>query len=115
MKEDRFKFRFWWKGGMCYGPAMKDGDLGLDGDYVLMQCTGLKDKNGKLIWEGDVLRIEGGTFVKSYHLETVIWEIESSVEDNNYYRSGFTISEDRVGRIEVVGNIYENPEKLEGQ
>lgn len=75
-------------------------------DYdSIMQSTGLKDKNGKEIFEGDVVKCHGllGT-IESFK---AMW-ICSFVEYNNYQKVGFFAQE-----IEVVGNIYENPELLE--
>lgn len=72
-------------------------------DYeCIMQSTGLKDKNGKEIFEGDVVKCNGllGT-IKSLKAMW-IWKY------NNYQKVGFFAQE-----IEVVGNIYENPELLE--
>ena len=75
-------------------------------DYlVIMQSTGLKDKNGKEIFDGDVVKCNGllGT-IESFK---AMW-ICSFVKYNNYQKVGFFAQE-----IEVVGNIYENPELLE--
>lgn len=74
-------------------------------DEYLMQSTGLKDKNGKEIFEGDVVKCNGilGT-IESFK---AMW-ICSFVKYNNYQKVGFFAQE-----IEVVGNIYENPELLE--
>jgi len=74
-------------------------------DLVLMQSTGLKDKNGKEIFEGDVVKCNGllGT-IESFK---AMW-ICSFVKYNNYQKVGFFAQE-----IEVVGNVYENPELLE--
>lgn len=74
-------------------------------DEYLMQSTGLKDKNGKKIFEGDIVKISGllGT-IESFK---AMW-ICSFVKYNNYQKVGFFAQE-----IEVVGNIYENPELLE--
>lgn len=75
-------------------------------DYeCIMQSTGLKDKNGKEIFEGDVVKCNGllGT-IESFK---AMW-ICSFMKYNNYQKVGFFAQE-----IEVVGNIYENPELLE--
>ena len=79
-------------------------DIPID-EIELMQSTGLKDKNGQEIFEGDVVKCNGllGT-IESFK---AMW-ICSFVKYNNYQKVGFFAQE-----IEVVGNIYENPELLE--
>lgn len=74
-------------------------------EVILMQSTGLVDKNGKEIFEGDIVKSSGllGT-IESFK---AMW-ICSFVKYNNYQKVGFFAQE-----IEVVGNIYENPELLE--
>ena len=74
-------------------------------EIVLMQSTDMVDRNGKIIFEGDVVKCNGllGT-IKSLK---AMW-ICSFVKHNNYQKVGFFAQE-----IEVVGNIYENPELLE--
>ena len=81
---------------------------------TICQCTGLKDKNGKLIWENDIVRDEHGNFYKAF------WQ-------NNYYQfSWICVKSDvfsigakwdlwsfRSFEIEVIGNIFDNPELLE--
>ncbi len=76
-------------------------------EVALMQYTGLKDKNGKEIYEGDVIKSIRG------YKAVVEW-----VDDGRFL--GFTIERERkimyVGQepaVEVIGNIYESPELLE--
>jgi uncharacterized phage protein (TIGR01671 family) len=82
-------------------------------ENVLMQYTGLKDKNGKEIYEGDILNM-------TYHgsVSIVKPEIKGVV---GFERCSFIIEENgislgKIGRsLEVIGNIYENPELLESK
>ena len=74
-------------------------------EIELMQSTGLFDKNGQEIFEGDVVKCSGLLgIIKSFK---AMW-ICSFVKYSNYQKVGFFAKE-----IEVVGNIYENPELLE--
>ncbi|MDK7118197.1 YopX family protein [Streptococcus oralis] len=83
------------------------GEWIVNNDLELMQSTGLFDKNGKEIFEGDIVSIdtdEFGLLVVKY--ETGIYwltEDEQCVEHlSDYYKY-----------VSVIGNIYENPELLE--
>lgn len=120
------KFRAWWKKGrMMFNVATIDflekevksrANLMFTFDDIeLLQSTGLKDKNGKEIFEGDIVKYKSGwkTFT------------EEVAYNNNFGGFGvidtganviFTFGELLVhinlSSLEVIGNIYENPELL---
>lgn len=71
----------------------------------LMQYTGLRDKNGKEIYEGDIISCCGINLAVEWDNEDAQW--------NTIGRRGQTAKEFCEKR-EVIGNIYENPELLEG-
>lgn len=83
-------------------------------DVVLMQYTGFKDKNGKEIYEGDIIAGANGSINLcswSFKPREIKWDSE---------RAEFTVPmwgtegrTDSTHWIEVVGNIYENPELLD--
>lgn len=136
---NKFKFRVWDKRFDCY--RKKDRHNGADNcldiysglllygegfeiygehnpnDFIIEQCTGLKDKNGKLIYEGDIL---GGIFgmpvfwcEKCCSFEVGIpmddGTIECSSCDNNVLWVDVVTEDD----LEVIGNIHENLDLLE--
>ena len=94
------KFRAWNGVEMSEPFDLNKGDpdtfpLGLP----LMQYTGLKDKNGKEIYDGDILKNE------DYNRTRVMeWENDVVPFCFDYYESP--------GDWEIIGNIYENPELL---
>ncbi len=75
---------------------------------VLMQYTGLKDKNGKEIYEGDLVKVEGA----GGEPLQIVWNTTQlcgfAYQAGAFYH-GFIEPDDS---IEVIGNIYENPELL---
>ena len=115
--QDRFKFRVW-KGQenkMVYdvtylNPLILDPAIKEENKHnILMQCTGLKDKNGKLIYEGDIVKIfhVSGTMQCKYFFDIVEWnDLRCRFDTENYG----IINDDDI--YEVIGNIYENPELL---
>ena len=78
-------------------------------NQTLMQFTGLQDKNGKDIYEGDILkRGEGISFVV-WGLDG--WRFNSWMPDGmRLYTSLDKITDKEIA--EIIGNIYENPELL---
>lgn len=73
---------------------------------TLMQYTGLKDKNGKEIYEGDILRYDGALFMVVFGLGAIGMKRIIAEERKPTYRL-HTI------QGEVIGNVYENKELLQ--
>ena len=73
--------------------------------YRVMQYTGLKDKNGKEIYDSDLL----GYYYKGMNSKMYLTKRPTVVK---WKGSGFNIRERACDNYEVVGNIYENPELL---
>jgi uncharacterized phage protein (TIGR01671 family) len=83
----------------CTGISCIDAD-GLITEFVLMQCTGLRDRNGKLIYEGDILKI--GEYTRQVIFKNGAFKFKDSV------CAFMTYLEYSV----IIGNIYENPELI---
>ena len=76
-------------------------------DMPLMQYTGLKDKNGKEIYEGDILKGNQGNFIADFENGRFIVKFPSGATVQN-----LCTFLDSNGEKEVIGNIYENRELL---
>lgn len=81
-----------------------DGDFKVGEDIEVMQYTGLKDKNGKEIYEGDILKYDPDVTTA---LQEVVWNGKGWRVRNKrgWYGDSFETAE-------VIGNIYENPDLL---
>ena len=84
-------------------------------DVILMQSTGLKDKNGKEIFDGDVLACKTDDEVINLN---IFWDEEHALfmfESKKYNEQEplAELVEDNIYPFEIIGNIYENPELLE--
>lgn len=75
---------------------------------ILMQSTGLKDINGKLIYEGDIVKFKTELFGKP---KQIVWDECRYMLKNTY----ITLCDMEIKQfgLEVIGNVYESPELLE--
>ena len=92
----------------------------LDGDYYrideetpVMQYTGLKDKNGVEIYEGDVIKVRDTSYLEPHEVRWNHGHYEIHQENDGYGNPNTDLLEDWDGFIDIIGNIYENPELVE--
>jgi uncharacterized phage protein (TIGR01671 family) len=133
MSNERFKFRAWNGEAMEYGGFSVHATAGkilIDAPGLtlvteqspLMQSTGLHDKNGKEIFEGDIVRYmdaydtsteSGFDFDEFDNVGEICWEptkpgwaitFRETIGDDDFWES--------LSEAEVIGNIYENPDLL---
>ena len=105
------------KKGVLVGEHWKFGEtnfMSFD-EIELMQSTGLFDKNGKEIFEGDILAFETDDEVIKVN---VFWDEEHALfmfESKKYNEQEplAELVENNTYPFEIIGNIYENPELLE--
>ena len=88
------------------------GDWIVNNDIHLMQSTGLKDKNGKEIFEGDIVDYKGREAVVKWHgsYASFIYRFVDGLQERVSEWDPLFLA---CYNFEVIGNIYENPELLE--
>lgn len=79
-------------------------------DVVLMQSTGLHDKNGKKIFEGDIVKMAKDVYSDPTYYEVIRHRGGAYRLESNQHGCELWL---RHTNCEVIGNIYENPELLE--
>jgi hypothetical protein len=98
-------------GGEIYTGDMSFIQINHNPTVILMQYTGLKDKHGKEIYEGDIVKL----YPSDKSGVQILWDEHiagfgfgnQTMADHLNFRKLATIS------YEVIGNVYENPELLE--
>lgn len=82
-------------------------------NYIIMQSTGLEDRNGKEIFEGDIVKIVGTNeiFPVKYYNNFCCFGLK--VEQDGTRGICYNLDKKIAKDIEVIGNIYENKELLE--
>ena len=102
--------------------CMPIGMLMTKSNFIFLQFTGLKDKNGKEIYEGDIIkyiRRWQDSFGEKGEEEIALIEVETYglrlyLRQDKIWKAGLKniLHIDGVTKCEVVGNIYENPELI---
>jgi len=151
MKPNRFKFRAWQKDmdmmiypKKHYAPKYSGGHMAEmynteecefhivyddDDNFILMQSTGLLDKNGKEVFEGDILNIHANPYHGNYEVKNGEYILKDFTKhDRQKYHIGWHIknNENTLSLLavlrqpnipyasthssEIIGNIYESPE-----
>lgn len=109
----RFQFRVWDVIERLFiYCGLEDYPRGMYGGVTPQQYTGFLDRNGKEIYEGDIVRWNAGWFYTSSHVGEIKWITNGFyyVSEKNYCNSRICWLLDKNTDGVVIGNIFENPE-----
>lgn len=87
----------------------KEYYLNADFDEIeLMQYTGLKDEYGDEIYEGDIVTLHNSRYKVIFNMEQARFVLR-----NDKFEMEIPFTNNNNERMEIIGNIYENPELIE--
>lgn len=122
---DSLKFRVWDGAGNLYLPWQTAGSININGDhsigfsadhvntngnFVIQKCSGLKDSNGQLIYEGDIFK--GGDYYTWSPVEFKDGRFIANIPRARVFELFELFDMDSITPT-VIGNSFENPELLE--
>ena len=101
------------------GDGTYEGDIGRD-NIILLQNTGLRDRNGHMIHEGDIVKIHvtrtfgvaEETLIMAAALSNGIWNISPDWIEASEWWGVAEEGSTTVHYMEIIGNQFENPELL---
>lgn len=107
--QNTYDYIDWFNTGDEPAPYMCFGDMLNDENIILEQYTGLKDKNGVEICEGDIVEMDNYLYIIDYITNECAYRLRRA---KNNTISMFTLQSFKTKFIEVIGNIHENGEFL---
>lgn len=126
MREIKFRGKKLCQDEWIYGSLITRGERGVDGNFIdtgrgecyplqqdtIGQYTGLKDKNGKEIYEGDIVHLDAW----SSYMRICFIEGAFCLADKNGHFLGdiHYVHHAGINQSTILGNIYDNPELLKG-
>lgn len=119
---NRFNFRAFYQGNLIYKTINDANYYTADGkcialantlpnDLIWKQSMGLKDKNGKLIYEADIVKYSDDYWIVFYGKSRMEWGLMG--RDYSIYGRDIKKYDIDIVSCEIIGNIHENPELVE--